>query len=65
MLNIQQHVYDIVHSSAAREYWKEKDKVHKDTIDLVDWEAVQKALKEVPRFRKNFSLGKKGNRQML
>ncbi len=49
MLNIQQHVYDIVHSSAAREYWKEKDKVHKDTIDLVDWEAVQKALKEVPR----------------
>jgi hypothetical protein len=54
VLNIKQSVYDIVHSSAAREYWRAKDKVHKDTIDLVDWEVVQKALKEVPRLRKNF-----------
>ncbi len=54
MLHIKQRVYDIVHSSKAREYGRAKDEINKDAIDLVDWEAVQKALKEVPKLRKIF-----------
>jgi len=43
LLHIKQSVYDIVHSSKAREYWRAKDKIHKDTIDLVDWESLERS----------------------
>lgn len=53
-VGIQNTVYDIVHSDIAWSYWEQKEKLPTGTLDLIHWEAIQQALKEVPCTRKHF-----------
>jgi hypothetical protein len=47
-------LYDLVHSTEAKEYWCKKDVLPMDTIDTVHWEAIHLAMTESKRSRRVF-----------
>jgi hypothetical protein len=47
-------LYDLVHSREARPYWKNKNKVPEGIINVVYWEVIGQALRELPRSRRFF-----------
>jgi hypothetical protein len=47
-------IYDLVHSPAAKEYWKQKDKLTTVIIEEVNWDAVKVAMAETKRSRRVF-----------
>lgn len=52
--NVRDKVHDIIHSAAGRTYWANRDKFLKDTGSFIHWEAIGRALKGLPRARRDF-----------
>jgi hypothetical protein len=44
-------IYDLVHASSAKEYWRQKDNLTSEAIESVNWESIDKAMKETKRSR--------------
>jgi hypothetical protein len=49
--NLRTTIYDIVHAKKAKSYWESSKKLPRAIIDSVDWDAIDIAMKEVPRHR--------------
>ncbi len=47
-------IYDLVHASSAKEYWRQKDNLTSEAIESVNWESIDKAMTETKRSRRVF-----------
>jgi Reverse transcriptase (RNA-dependent DNA polymerase) len=52
--DIKETIYEIVHSSEARDYWSQKEKVMPPLLDSIQWDAVNQAMKSSPRATRVF-----------
>jgi hypothetical protein len=52
--NLNEVLYNIVHATRAKIFWKKKGGVQDSTAGNIDWEAILKAGQEVPRSRQHF-----------
>lgn len=49
--NLDNAIYTIVHAKYAGDYWKKKGGLQDNSLEHINWEAMAKAAKEVPRSR--------------
>ncbi len=47
-------MYDLVHSTEAKEDWRKKDDLARDTMDTVHWDAIHTAMRESKRSQRVF-----------
>jgi hypothetical protein len=47
-------IYDLVHSTEAKNYWTNKDNVGEDVMDRIDWESIATAMEESRRNKRIF-----------
>ncbi len=52
--NFTETIYDLVHSDEAKTYWSKKDEIAPGALEDVDWEAINKAMKETRRPQRVF-----------
>lgn len=52
--DMEEPIYDVVHSIEAIEYWKRKDDLTEDVLKKVDWESIGLAMKEEKWSRRIF-----------
>ena len=52
--NIEEELYNIIHSEEGRAHWANKDKFPNESIDFIHWGAIGRGIKGLPRLRRNF-----------
>ncbi len=49
MSDLSETLYGLVHSEEAKTYWKQKEKLHETDLELVNWDLIEVAMKEIKR----------------
>jgi hypothetical protein len=52
--NIDETLYDIVHTPAAKSYWIKKSRIREDNFNTVNWQRLQEAMKKMSLSRRLF-----------
>jgi hypothetical protein len=52
--NLSSTLYDLVHAEEAKQYWLTKESISEQVIQSTNWEAIGKAMTELPRTRRVF-----------
>jgi hypothetical protein len=54
LTDIDQSLYNLVHTPTAKQYWKKKSRITDDNFNSVNWQGLEKALKKMPLSRRLF-----------